>query len=160
MKKNILISLFFVFAALSGPAVWAQQLPASAVPDGESLEPNPKLMIDEPVFEAGDIKPGTLLTHEFILRNEGDAPLEFSNIQTGCSCTLAEYDRVIAPGGSGKIKLSVRIYEEWAGRHFSRSTWLESNDPVSPQMQLVVKGDVLPLGGDGRKKSAPAAGEQ
>ncbi len=163
MKKYILCAIILALGLSSASAraqaqtQVVQQPPASRLPAGESLEAKPKLMIEEMVFEAREVKPGSLVAHEFTFLNEGDASLEFTEIQTGCSCTLVDYDRVIAPGATGKIKLSVRVYREWAGRQVVRNTWVKTNDPLSPQVRLVMNVDVLPLDTAANTKGAAVA---
>jgi len=102
----------------------------------------PRLVIDEPIFESGEFRPGAALDHEFTLFNKGDAPLEIEEVRTGCSCTVAAYDRTIAPGGQGRVRLTVEVYREWAGRELRRTVWLTTNDPEAAQVSLVVRGRV------------------
>ena len=36
----------------------------------------PKAVVDEPVFNAGEIPQGKAIIHDFIIKNTGDKPLE------------------------------------------------------------------------------------
>jgi len=121
----------------SGLVLWAA-LPALA----EGLEPRPRLVIDEPVFESGGFRPGAAFSHEFTLRNEGGAPLLIEEVLTGCSCAAVAYDRTIAPGGRGRVRLTVEVHREWGGRDLRRTLWLTTNDPEAAQVSLVVRGRV------------------
>jgi hypothetical protein len=105
----------------------------------------PRLRVDEPVFEA-ELRPGESFSHEFILRNEGRAPLLIEDVRTGCSCSAAAYDRVIAPGARGRVRLTLEIYREWAGRDILRAVWLTTNDPEAAQASLTVRGRVAEAG--------------
>ena len=127
-----------VFAGLfSGLVLWP--LPQSPA---ETLRPRlvPRLIIEEPVFESGDLKPGSAFSHEFTLLNEGEAPLLIEDVLTGCSCAAAAYDRTIAPGGRGRVRLTVDVHRQWAGRELRRTVWLSTNDPEAAQVSLVVRG--------------------
>jgi hypothetical protein len=128
-----------VFAALFWGLVLWSALPAQAETPGAH---HPRLSIDEPVFEGGAFRPGESLTHEFTLRNKGNAPLLIEEVRTGCSCTVAAHDRTIAPGGQGRVRLTVDVYREWAGRDLLRTVWLKTNDPEAAQVSLVVRGRV------------------
>ena len=110
-------------------------------------EPGPRLRVDEPVFAGALFTPGASFSHEFILRNEGRAPLLIEEARTGCSCAVAAYDRTIAPGGQGRVRLSVDVYREWAGRDILRTVWLTTNDPEAAQVSLTVRGRVDKTGG-------------
>jgi len=122
--------------------LWAA-LPALAEEPGA----RPRLKVDEPVFEGARFKPGTPFNHEFILRNVGRAPLLIEDVRTGCSCAAAAYDKTIAPGGEGRVRLSVEIHREWAGRDILRTAWLTTNDPQAAQVSLVVRGRVAEADG-------------
>ena len=127
------------------PALWCAQAAWTEEP-----APRPRLVVEEPVFESADLKPGTAFDHEFTLRNEGDAPLLIEEVQTGCSCTVAAYDRTIAPGGRGRVRLTIDVYREWAGRELRRTAWLSTNDPEAAQFSLVVRGRVAEAAAGGR----------
>lgn len=129
LSRNLLAGLFW------GLVLWAA-LPLQAE------EGRPRLRVDEPVFKGAVFKPGTPFSHEFILRNEGRAPLLIEEVRTGCSCSVAAYDRTIAPGGQGRVRLSVDVYREWAGRDILRTVWLTTNDPEAAQVSLAVRGRV------------------
>ncbi len=122
-----------------GPAL-AQQLAPATAPPGESAGPKPRLMVEQPVYEAGDIEAGTQVSHEFLIRNEGDAPLEITEVKPGCGCSAAMFDRVVAPGETGRITISVKVYREWAGQELRKTAWVLTNDPLAPQLRLVVSG--------------------
>ena len=129
MNRNIGFFLLFVLGFA---------LPVQAAEPGF----RPRLVISAPVFEGGEFRPGAVFDHEFTLFNEGGAPLEISEVRTGCSCAAADYDRTIAPGGRGRVRLTVEVYREWAGRELRRTVWLATNDPEAGQVALTVRGRV------------------
>ena len=129
MNRNIGLFLLFVLG---------YALPVQATESG----PRPRLVIAEPVFEGGEFRPGEAFSHEFTLLNQGGAPLELEEVKTGCSCAVAAYDRTIAPGGQGRVRLTVEVYREWAGRDLRRTVWVATNDPEAAQVTLVVRGRV------------------
>jgi hypothetical protein len=131
--------------AMTAPAV-AQQLPMAVAPPGEKMAPQPRLELPETSFQAGQVQPGGLVTHEFELKNEGDAPLIINQIQAGCSCLVTTPDQAaIEPGATGRVTVSLSVFREWAGRRVSRAVWLLTNDPLAPQARLLITAQVLPL---------------
>ena len=143
MKKTLhMLAILMLF--FCAPAA-AQQLPASAVPPGESRQEQPRVLVDSPNYFAKDVQAGTVVRHVFEIQNKGQAPLKIVDFRTGCSCTVADFDRTIPPGGTGRIVLGIKIYREWAGREFRKASWVMTNDPVSPQVRLIMSGNVLPL---------------
>ena len=143
--------LILTLAAMTAMAAWpgpaeAQQLPVATAPPGEKMAPQPRLELPETSFQAGPVQPGGLVTHEFELKNEGDAPLIINQIQAGCSCLVtAPNQAAIEPGATGRVTVSLSIFREWAGRRVSRAVWLLTNDPLAPQTRLLITAQVLPL---------------
>jgi hypothetical protein len=136
LNRNIGLFWFFVLSSA---------LPVQAAESGL----RPLLVIAEPVFLVFEFRPGAAFSHEFILFNQGGAPLEIGEVRTGCSCAVAAYDRTIAPGGQGRVRLTVEVYRQWAGRELRRTVWLTTNDPGAAQVTLVVRGRVAESAADG-----------
>lgn len=62
--------------------------------------------IPEKAFEFGSVSEGTLVVHEFEVRNEGSADLQIQRIAPSCGCTAATVTSpVVAPGKSEKIRV-------------------------------------------------------
>ena len=61
-----------------------------------------------PEFDFGIIKEANgKVSHTFVIRNSGDAPLVITRVATPCACTTPEYSREpIAPGKEGKITVT------------------------------------------------------
>lgn len=156
--KKILIC----FAALSlmlAVTAWAQQMPASKTNAAESERAKPRLVIEETSFDSGDVAPDTPMIHDFLVRNEGDAPLIIEEVRPGCGCSVADFDRTIAPGQTGKISIAVKVYNEWSGQNVRKVAWVFTNDPLNPQLRLIMTGHVLPPDQDGNKPPVPSAGQ-
>jgi hypothetical protein len=86
--------------------ILALSLAASPVFSAEAAAPDaaaPKAVVVEPSHDFGRTPPGPQLTHDFLIRNEGNAPLEILGVAPSCECTVAEFDRVIEPGETGKV---------------------------------------------------------
>src|SRR5215213_9795469 len=106
----------------------------------------PHIVVDEPHYDFGSMQRGTSKSHEFVIRNTGNAPLKIRNGGTTCKCTLSKVaDESIAPGGSTTVKL------EWTaksdGGPFRQTATILTNDPTQSQVELVVEGQILALSG-------------
>jgi hypothetical protein len=86
----------------------------------------------------GTLKPGTPLTFTFKVKNEGDATLEITNVKPACGCTSGDFDKTVAPGKEGKIKLSVPETESYRGE-VSKTATVTTNDPDRPSFTLTLK---------------------
>jgi hypothetical protein len=101
----------------------------------------PKISFKEDAWNFGKSKGGDDLVHEFLFKNDGDAALHIKNVETSCGCTAALVsDKTVEAGKSGRIKVtfSTRGYSG----EVSRFVYVESDDPVSPRVQLKVSAAV------------------
>lgn len=101
-----------------------------------------KAVAPEPVKEIGGVAKGEKITHDFVIRNEGTAPLEITEVRASCGCTVAEYDKTIAPGAAGKVHVAVDT-TTFAGP-ITKGVTVFTNDPDNPQIELTVKASVQP----------------
>jgi hypothetical protein len=85
------------------------------------------------------------MSHDFIVTNEGDDALLIYEVVPGCGCTVVSYEKFLPPGKSGKIRVSVELYREWAGMDYAKSVTVISSDPVNPRVRLHMKGEIAPL---------------
>jgi uncharacterized protein YgiM (DUF1202 family) len=132
MKQWILaaIAVCLMFAGL--PA-WADEAAAK-----------PKMQIVEPSYDAGDLyKSNKKIEHDFIIKNEGKADLQILKARPGCGCTVTRFDKVIAPGGEGKVQASVDI-SHFKGQ-IEKGIDLETNDPEKVHARLTVRANIKPI---------------
>lgn len=108
-----------------------------------ALAAGPRVAVGETAFDAGPIVRGTKIRHGFAIRNTGDEVLEITEVRPSCGCTVAEHDRILAPGKQGTITAIVDT-AKFRGP-IAKSVWVFTNDPQNPRLQLVVKADVRAL---------------
>ena len=68
----------------------------------------PSIVFDTPVFNFGRLVSGQDVVQDFWFTNQGTGPLEILAIRPSCGCTTTgDFDRVVQPGGRGKIPIKV-----------------------------------------------------
>lgn len=102
----------------------------------------PKAVVVEPLKDVGDVAKGEKVIHDFVIRNDGDAVLEITQVQPACGCTVAEYDKTIAPGQTGKVH-TVLDTVTFNGP-ISKGVTVFTNDPANPQLELTIRAKVEP----------------
>lgn len=104
----------------------------------------PDLQVANPQFDFGEVFQGDKVPHVFEFVNEGDENLVIEKVRSSCGCTaVLVSEKVIPPGGKGELKAN---FDSTRFRNkVSKTIYLYSNDPVSPVMQLHIKGKVLEL---------------
>ncbi len=140
---RLMIVLFMALALLSLPA-FEYQARAQGRPKKTALIEGPRLSFGQTVFEAGETAAEATVGHDFVFENTGTKELKILKVTTSCGCTAADFDRVVAPGQKGRIKLQIKLYDDWAGRQLTQSALVESNDPAAKYTPLVIKATVLP----------------
>jgi len=102
----------------------------------------PKLMVPEKIMDMGKVAQGEVLDVDFAVVNEGDETLEIKAVRPTCGCTVADFDREIAPGKTGYIKAKLDT-RDFSGP-ISKSILIMTNDPQDPTRTLVIKTEVHP----------------
>ncbi len=95
--------------------------------------PKPKIKIEPMEYDFGEITQGAVVKHTFIVKNEGDAPLEIM-ARPSCGCVTPYFDKVIEPGKEGRIEAELRS----AGFRGAQVKTIQvtSNDPDNPSLTL------------------------
>lgn len=104
----------------------------------------PAAFVAEPAFDFGEVVDGAQVRHEFVIQNPGDAPLEISNVTTGCACAVPEFPRSISPGQSGKIRITIDT-DGYGGNDFTRPIVVSTNVPDISILELMITGRVQPF---------------
>jgi hypothetical protein len=107
------------------------------------LAGNPRLAIEQPVFDFGQIQEGQKVSHIFRFSNQGDAPLLIQKVRSSCGCTGALLSaKEIPPGKSGEARITFNSN----GMRGKMVKWiyLYSNDPVEKMARFQIRGTVLP----------------
>lgn len=102
----------------------------------------PKAVTVEPIKDVGTVAKGEKVVHDFVIRNEGDAVLEVTNVQPACGCTVAEFDKTIAPGQTGKVH-AVLDTSTFNGP-IAKGVSVFTNDPATPRFELTIRAKVEP----------------
>ncbi|HEY3571326.1 MAG TPA: DUF1573 domain-containing protein [Thermoanaerobaculia bacterium] len=102
----------------------------------------PKATVAEPVKDAGTVPKGEKIINDFVIKNEGDADLQITNVQPACGCTVAQFDKVIKPGATGKVHAEVD--SSTFNGPISKGVSVFTNDPDHPQIELTVHANVQP----------------
>ncbi len=105
-------------------------------------EKAPRLTIIEPVKDYGTIPKGDKLDWSFVVKNTGTSDLQIISAKPGCGCTVADFDKVIKAGETGKVSAHVDT-TNFAGP-IAKTITLETNDPSTPTAQLTIHAVVKP----------------
>jgi hypothetical protein len=142
MSKKILLAIAIVFAMATAPALsFAQDAPM--IPGGNSAPPGPqpKVQVENPLFDFGTATEATMVNHTFKLKNVGKGRLVITNVKTSCGCTAAKPDKSnLGPGEETEI--AVGFDTHFQKGHQVRTITVSTNDPNTPQTIMTIQGVV------------------
>ena len=101
-----------------------------------------KAVAVEPIKDFGVVPKGEKIVHDFQIRNDGDAPLQITQVQAACGCTVADFDKTIAPGQMGKVHTVVDTAT--FNGPIAKGVTVFTDDPATPQIELTVRAKVEP----------------
>ena len=137
-KRSLVVAMAFL-VALTASIAGAQNKTKKA---DTAEEKAPRLTIVEPVHEYGEVPKGDKLDWSFLIKNTGNADLQIIAARPGCGCTVADFDKVVKPGETGKVTAHVDT-TNFAGP-IAKTVTLETNDPTSPSSTLTIHAIVKP----------------
>ena len=106
-------------------------------------EGGPVLMVPSKIIDAGTVSQGIVFDAVFDLVNEGDAVLTVKAVRPTCGCTVADFDREIAPGATGHVNAKLDT-KDFSGP-ISKSILVMTDDAQNPTVTLVIKADIRPF---------------
>jgi len=102
----------------------------------------PSLAVAAPTVDAGTVRRGEKIEARFAIRNEGTGTLAIREARPACGCTVATFDREIAPGRGGEVRATVDT-SRFSGP-ITKTVSVVTNDPSHPQTTLTIKAVVEP----------------
>jgi hypothetical protein len=97
----------------------------------------PVVEFTETSHDMGQVAAGGEYSHEFVVRNRGTGILQIKKVLPGCGST-AFWDKTIAPGKEGRIK--VNVVASSCSDFYKRSIVVTTNDPKTPYQILYLTG--------------------
>ena len=115
----------------------------AALSSAQGTGVGPNMVVPEKIKDVGIVAQGELVEVNFKLINEGSQALQVKAVRPTCGCTVADYDKEIAPGAEGFVKAKLDT-KDFAGP-ISKSILVMTNDPREPTVSVVIKADVRPF---------------
>lgn len=114
------------------------------IPFLPAAQPQPKIAVPSTYFDFGVVGAREVVKREFLVRNEGDAPLTISRAYTTCGCTVADFTaRVIPPGKAALVTLIFDAgFHDVRGQVVRRGIIIENNDRTSSKAEIWVRAAV------------------
>jgi hypothetical protein len=100
----------------------------------------PKLVLEDAIHDFGVVVKGDVVEWAYSLKNAGTADLTITDARPSCGCTVAQWDKVIKPGETGKVTAKLET-KDFKGP-INKTITIVSNDPETPQARLFLKATV------------------
>lgn len=140
MSKRLFATMLVFALSLAAPLAIAQEKAADKAAD--TAKGGPRLTLVEPIKDFGTVAKGEKLDWSFEVKNTGTSDLEIIAAKPTCGCTVADFDKVIKPGKTGKVSAHVDT-TNFAGP-IAKAVTLETNDATTPSAQVTITAIVKP----------------
>jgi len=139
-KKNRIFSLIMCIAFYLLFILIAQTLPMYSTTTITLAGTGPSIYFPEDSWDFGEITPDELPTHIFKFENMGDEILIIKGTKVSCESCIDPVisTRELNPGEESELEITVNSLD-MIGR-FTKRIYVESNDPVNPQVTVTVSG--------------------
>lgn len=110
--------------------------------------PQPSVELNEVFYNFGSVGPTEVVTHEFAIKNTGEAPLTINRAYTTCGCTIADFTSTVIPPGMVSL-VTLRFdagFHDTRGQTVRRGIIIENNDPDRPQAEFWAEASVRSSG--------------
>jgi hypothetical protein len=128
------------------PAAFGQAAQPPAPPAAKAAAPaagGPKIVVPEEKKDVGTVAKGETIKHAFVVKNTGTSDLHITDVKPACGCTVSEFDKVVKPGGEGKITAIVDTKNLQGS--ISKTMLVVTDDPTTPQLTLYLMAFVKPF---------------
>lgn len=146
MPKLILF-FAFVFALACSPSSKKSEVSVDLVASPLSANKNakkvdlPKIELIETIFDFGELKQGESVTHSFILKNIGSAPLLISAAKGSCGCTVPQWPKKpILEGEQAEIKVT---FDSSGKSGMQNKTVTLVTNAIPNTKVITIKGNVI-----------------
>lgn len=103
---------------------------------------NPRIYVENSTYDFGSITEGSIIEHDFIIKNTGNATLRIKQIITSCGCTAANVaKKSLEPGESTTLKAVFKT-RGFSGSKY-RTVHVYTNDLGNSEKVLTIKGDIV-----------------
>jgi hypothetical protein len=116
---------------------------AASVAIADEPVKGPRLTLVDPLKDFGTVAKGDKLEWAFQVKNTGTADLEIIAAKPTCGCTVADFDKIIKPGATGKV--SAHVDTTAFSGPINKAVTLETNDPTAPTAQVTITAVVRPF---------------
>jgi hypothetical protein len=137
MSKRLFSTTLALALMVTAPFAVAQDAAST-----EAAAKGPRLTLTEPVKDFGTVPKGQKLDWSFEVKNTGTTDLEILAAKPTCGCTVADFDKIVKPGKTGKVSAHVDT-TNFAGP-ISKGVTLETNDATAPTAQVTITAIVKP----------------
>ncbi len=103
----------------------------------------PAIRFKNEVYNFGEVRKGEIVSHTFSYYNPGSDTLVLENVNPSCpSCTnVEEYDKIIAPGRRGNIRITYKA--SGIPRFVDHKIYITTNIPARERIILTLNGNIV-----------------
>ncbi len=102
---------------------------------------SPKIFVKDNIYDFKEVSQNVVLKHDFVVKNEGTAPLEIKEVKSSCECTALEPIKMKLEPGDSTI-LTVKFDTKNKIGYQRQHAYILSNDPEAPVYRVSLVANV------------------
>jgi len=117
-------------------------LGALVLPAPSAADDQPRLVVEQGMFDFGMVERGARIEHTFRILNRGTGELRIDHVKGSCGCTVGVASASeVSGGGEGRVLVTLDT-SGMAGR-MTKVVNVYTNDPASPVIGLGMTGEIV-----------------
>lgn len=147
MSKKVIILIIVFVVVIIGFSTYGY-FKADNISD-DIVVSGPVVEISSPNHDFGEVIYGDVVSHTFVIQNNGDEPLEILKLSTSCGCTkasVAEADKIIQPGDSIDMLVTFdpAVHKDDSDLgELTRIIYIVTNDLKNSETEAVITANVV-----------------
>ena len=102
---------------------------------------SPKIFVKDNIYDFKEVSQNKVLKHDFVIKNEGTAPLEIKEVKSSCECTALEPIKMKLEPGDSTI-LTVKFDTKDKIGYQRQHAYILSNDPEAPVYRVSIVANI------------------
>jgi len=137
LSFKIFVLLFLIFLAWPSMGCYSQNQKSVRV------EKSGRPAVDDPNgWDFGQIKEGSSVQHEFVLKNNTDRVLIIKDITTSCGCTFSEAGRRELPPAEETV-IEVKFDSTGYSGEVKQYVYVNTDNPDEPLIRYTIRAEVI-----------------
>lgn len=134
---------YFMRSRITWSLVGVAAMSVGALSYAWRTRPRPRIQLDTTAHDFGELAPGDVVEHTFLVKNSGSADLFIENVRSTCGCSQARLTKSqLSPNEVASLTVRLTVRED--ALNPTADVFLYTNDPSAPKTTVSVEARASP----------------